>query len=41
MFFNKLTDKIRKLNVGNERIIALELDFGQKLCLFMYIYADK
>ncbi|XP_053376405.1 uncharacterized protein LOC128547494 [Mercenaria mercenaria] len=33
MLSNKLSDRVTKLNVGNERIIALELGFGQKLCL--------
>ena len=37
MFSNKLTDKIMELNVENERIIALELDFGQKIC-FINVY---
>ena len=29
----RLSDKITKLNVGNERIIALELNVGQKYCI--------
>ena len=32
MYSNKLSDKITKLNVGNERVIAFELDLGQKYC---------
>ena len=33
----KLYDKITKLKVGNEQIIALELDFGQTFC-FINVY---
>ena len=32
MCSNKLSDKVTKLKVGNEQIIALELDFGQTFC---------
>ena len=32
LYSNKLSDKITKLSVGNERIIAVELDFGQNFC---------
>ena len=32
VYSNKLSDKITKLNVGNERVIAFELDLGQKYC---------
>ena len=32
MYSNKLSDKITKFNVGNERVIAFELDLGQKYC---------
>ena len=32
MYSNKLSDKITKLNVGNERVIAFELELGQKYC---------
>lgn len=33
MWSNKLSDKVTKLNVGNERVIAMEIDLGQKFCL--------
>ena len=44
MFSNKLTDKITKLNVGNERIITLELDLfiqGSNLALANLINASS
>ena len=35
-------DKISKLDVGNERIIAVELDFGTKLCpINIYMPTNK
>ena len=34
---NRLSDKVTKLKVGNERIIALELDFGQQY-YFINVY---
>ena len=42
LYSNKLSDKITKLSVGNEWIIAVELDFGHKFCFInAYMLTNK
>ena len=41
MCSNKLSDKITKLNVGNERAIAMEIDLHKKIMFYKRVHANK